>query len=101
MTKLVRLRRRNLVDEPLAVLVAVAGALVAVGSGATPTGSPAWDAIYVFAASAVTIWASASAPWWAGAVACGIGASIALDPIVAMLGAIGFIAGLVVGVQQR
>ena len=30
----------------------------------------------------------------------GIGASIALDPIVAMLGVIGFIAGLVVGVQQ-
>ena len=101
MTEAVRRVHRNRVDVRIASFCATLGALIAVLSGAAPVNAVSGDVILVLSSAWLVIWASASAPWWAGAIACGIGASIALDPVVVTLGAMGFIAGLVVGVQQR
>lgn len=101
MTDSVALVRRNHVDERVALGIAVVGGLLAATAGAKPTGSATIDALLVTLSVAAVVWASASAPWWAPASASGLGAVIAFDPIVALVGAAGFVAGLVIGVRRR
>ena len=59
------------------------------------------DVQFLVAAVGFVTWASASAPWWAGAAACGVGASIAFDPVVVAVGVVGFVLGLRIGVRRR
>lgn len=96
-----RFVRRNRVDERRALGISGVGALLAVFAGASPTGSTLIDIALVFVGAAVVIWASASAPWWASASACGIAAVIALDPVLAVVGSLGFVGGLAVGVHRQ
>jgi len=93
--------RRNRVDERLALAVAAVGGVAAVFAGAEPTGSTIIDALLVFVAVGVAVWASASAPWWAPAAAAGIAAVIALDPLLTGIAAAAFGVGLYIGVKQR
>ena len=97
----VRFVRRNRVDERFAAGAALVAACLALMAPASPTGSPIADGIVVAFAAAGVTWSSASAPWWAVATACGISAAIALDPIVATVAFLGFLAGLHVGVVRR
>ena len=93
--------RRNRVDERIALAVAAVGGVAAVFAGAEPTGSTIIDALLVFVAVGVAVWASASAPWWAPAAAAGIAAVIALDPLLTGIAAAAFGVGLYIGVKQR
>lgn len=97
----VRFVRRNRVNEPVAVVVAASGAVVTVQAGVSPTGSTVIDVVVVALSAFAVIWASASAPWWAGACAAGTAACLALEPGPAIVGAVGFVAGLVVGLVRR
>jgi hypothetical protein len=101
MTEAQRFVRRNRVDERAALAIAALAGLAAVFAGAEPTGSATVDAVLVFASIGAVVWASASAPWWAPTAASGIGAVIAFDPLLALFGAAGFLAGLAVGVRRR
>jgi hypothetical protein len=101
MTEGVPFVRRNRVDERVAASIAVLAGLGAAAAGAEPTGSAMIDVLLVTVSVAAVVWASASAPWWALASASGLGAVIAVDPIVAIAGAAGFIAGLVIGARRR
>ena len=47
------------------------------------------------------MWASASAPWWAPAGAAGIAAVIAFQPILTIVAALAFVAGLFIGLRRR
>ena len=96
-----RFKRRNRVDEPIAAAVALIAGLLAVFAGAEPTGAGVVDFLLITLAAAVVVWAAASAPWWAPALACGVGASTALNPLIAAIGAIGFVGGLMIGVRQQ
>ncbi len=101
MTDQRRFVRRNRVDERWALAIALASGILATFAGASPTGSTGVDAVLVVVSVGFVTWAAASAPWWASAAAAGIGAAIALDPIVALIGAAGFAAGLIVGLRRR
>jgi hypothetical protein len=101
MTEAKRFVRRNRVDERVAIGIAAVSGVIAATAGAEPTGSAGVDAVLVFLSVAAVVWASASAPWWASASACGVGAAIALQPVVAAIGLVGFIAGLVVGLRRQ
>lgn len=101
MTEATRFVRRNRVDEPKAFGIAVLGGLLAAAAGASPTGSTVVDVALVVIFAGAVVWASASAPWWAVTAAAGIGAVIALDPVVAVIGFIGFGLGLWLGVRRR
>lgn len=96
-----RFVRRNRVDEPVALAIAAAFGVLAVLSGARPTGSLAVDIVFVFVGATAVVWAAASAQWWAVAGACGVGAVIALHPLVAAVGALGFLGGLNVGTWRQ
>ena len=96
-----RFIRRNYVVEPAAAAIAAGSALAAAFAGASPTGSATADAIVVFAGVAAVVWAAASAQWWASSTASGIGAAIAVQPVMAIVGALGFFGGLHVGLQRR
>jgi hypothetical protein len=96
-----RFLRRNRVDERNAVGLAAIGGVVAAVSGARPTGFVVIDVVMVFVAVGAVIWAAASAPWWASATAAGVAAAIAIDPLLALVGAVGFVGGLIIGVQRR
>lgn len=101
MNKEVRFVRRNRVDERNAAGIGLLAGIVAVVAGAEPTGSFAVDALLVTLSVTAVAWASASAPWWASAGSVGIAASIALDPIVAGIGAVAFAGALYVGLKRR
>lgn len=101
MSRRTRPVRRNSVSEPAAQAVALAAVLATMLEPSSPVGLGGVDRLVMAVAVWAVVSASATAPWWVGAVACGIGASIALDPIVAALGAVGFVAGLAVGIQRR
>jgi hypothetical protein len=101
MTDAARFVRRNRVDERSAVAIAIVGGLLAGIAGARPTGSSTVDIALVTLFAAITVWASASAPWWAVASACGIGGALALDPLVAAVGFAGFGVGLWIGIRRR
>lgn len=87
------------VDERTAGVIAVVAGLIALLSGAEPTGSPALDVLLVVAPVAAAVWASASAPWWAPAGAAGVATVIAVQPILALIGLAAFLAGLAIGVR--
>jgi hypothetical protein len=93
--------RRNRVSEGRALAIAAGSGALAVVAGAEPTGSPVIDAVLVVAAIGVVTWASASAPWWALATACGVAAVTAFDPLLIVVAAIGFAVSLAVGVRRR
>lgn len=101
MTETSRFVRRDRVDEPVAVGIGIVSGLLAATSGAQPTGSTSIDVLLVVVFVGSVVWASASAPWWAAALACGVGAAIALQPVVAAIGLAGFLGGLFVGAQRR
>jgi len=101
MSRADRFVRRNRVDERYAIAIAVAGGVVVALAGAQPTGMVVWDIILTFTAVAAVVWASASAPWWAPAAAVGVGAVVALDLVIAAIGAVGFVVGLSVGLKRR
>lgn len=101
MTETARLVRRARVDEPLAAGIGIVSGLLAATAGAQPTGSPGVDVFVVVAFVAAVVWASASAPWWAAAAGCGVGAAIALQPVVAAVGLLGFFGGLVIGARRQ
>jgi hypothetical protein len=84
-------------DQRLTATVALVGGVVGAAAGARPTGVGAVDLVVVASAVGAVVWASASAPWWALAAASGIGAVIALDPLLAALGAVGFVCSLLMG----
>lgn len=96
-----RFVRRNRVDERNATAIAVVAGVVAVFSGAEPTGSTVIDWLLIVASVGAVVWASASAPWWAPAGAGGVAAVIAFQPVLALIGALAFVGGLVIGVQRR
>jgi hypothetical protein len=101
MTEPTRFVRRNRVDEAKASLIGVVGGVVASAAGAHPTGAAAVDVVMVALAAGMVTWASASAPWWAVTAAAGIGAAVAVDPLVAVVGGVGFGIGLWVGLRRR
>ena len=101
MTEQSRFVRRNRVDERVAVAIAAVAGIFAAFAGAEPTGNSTVDIVLVVASVGAVVWASASAPWWAPTVAAGVGAVIALDPIVAAVGALGFAGGLFIGLRQQ
>jgi len=96
-----RFKRRNRVDEPVATAIGLIAGLFAVLAGAEPTGAGAVDFLLITLAAAVVVWAAASAPWWAPALACGVGATIALSPLITVIGAAGFVGGLMIGARQQ
>ncbi len=93
--------RRNRVDERYAVAIAAVAGVVAALAGAQPTGAAIVDFLLVALAVAAIVWAAASAPWWAPTLAAGVGLVIAVDPLIALVGAVAFGFGLFVGVRQR
>lgn len=101
MNKEVRFIRRNRVDERNAAGIGLLAGIVAVLAGAEPAGSFVIDAFLVVLSVTAVAWASASAPWWASAASVGVAASIALDPIVAAIGAVAFVGALYVGLKRR
>ena len=99
-TEHVRFVRRNRVDERYAVAIgALAGAAAAVAPAA-PTGRAWVDAILVAASVGFVTWAGATAPWFVVALAGGVAATIALEPLVAVVGFFGFLIGLHVGLYR-
>ncbi|WP_395155242.1 DUF4012 domain-containing protein [Ilumatobacter sp.] len=96
-----RFIRRNRVDERLALSVACGSGLAATLGGARPTGLLVVDSLLVFVTAAAVVWASASASWWALASASGAAAVLAFEPLAAAFGALGFLAGLDVGLWRR
>ena len=96
-----RFVRRNRVDERTALVIGIVGGMLAAASGARPTGSAGVDVVLIFVSATAVVWASASAPWWASASAAGVGAVIALNPILAAIGTLGFAGGLYVGIGRR
>lgn len=101
MTEPKRFVRRNRVDERAALAIALSSGLIAAFAGAAPTGGTVVDVALVVLAVGAVVWASASAPWWASAGACGVGAAIAMQPVVATVGLVGFVAGLSIGIRRR
>ncbi len=91
-------RQRVSAGALLAVIVALAAAGAALAD-ASPTGSPGVDVVLVAVVAGAVTLAAASAPWWASAGAAGIGATVALEPVVWVLGTLGFVGGLAVGVR--
>ena len=100
MTQAERFVRRNRVNERNAAAIGLASGLVALLAGAEPTGSTVIDWLLVVLAVGVVVWASASAPWWAPAGAAGIAAVIAFQPVLAIIAAVAFVAGLWIGVRR-
>ena len=88
-------------DASLVAAVAAAGGVGAVVAGPSPTGSSGVDAVLVFAAAAGSVWAAASAPWWAGVVAAGIAAALAPSWWLIVVAASSGLAGLWIGSQRR
>jgi len=91
---------RSAIDERIAAAVAAVGGLGAAAAGAHPTGRPIIDAILVFCAVGVAVWAAASAPWWALTGVAGVAVVISLDPVVGVLAFAAFVGGLYIGVRQ-
>ncbi len=92
---------RNRVNERNAVAIALVAGLVASLSGAEPTGSTVIGSLLIVASVSAAVWASASAPWWAPAGAAGIAAVLSLQPILALIGALAFLGGLLIGVRRN
>lgn len=82
-------------------MVAFLAACVAVLGPAEPLDSTAASAALIGVGAFVTVWAAASASWWALAVAAGVAAATAFDPVLAALAALAFVAALVIGLRQR
>ena len=91
----------NSVDERTAIAIAAVAGVLAVFSDAQPTGQSIIDAVLIVLSVGAVVWASASAPWWASAGIAGVGAAIAFDPVVAAIGAVAYVGGLVVGIRRQ
>lgn len=93
--------RANRLDERHAIAIALVSGVVAALDGVNPTGSEWVDRPLVGVVVAAATWAAASAAWWAVAAAAGIAAAAAIDPLMTVIGAIGFVVGLWIGLRQR
>ena len=91
----------NPLDERQTAVIALAGGIVAAIADAAPTGSEWVDRPLVGLVVAAATWASASAPWWAVSATAGIAAVAAIDPVLTVIGAVGFVGGLWIGVRRR
>ena len=88
-------------DARLVGGIAVVSAGLMVLAGLAPTGGPALDAVLVFVSAAFVVWASASAPWWAGVVAAGVATAFAPSPGWLIVGLVPLFGGLAVGGTRR
>ena len=88
-------------DARLVALIAIAAGIAAASAGARPTGTPWFDITLVAAASAASVWAAASAPWWAGVVAAAVATAFAPSTALVILGAAATIGGLAIGIARR
>jgi hypothetical protein len=89
------------VDERIVTAIALVAGLVAVFSGAEPTGSTVVDVLVIVGLVAAVVWASASAPWWVPATAAGVAAVVAFQPILVLIGAVAFVGGLMIGARHN
>jgi len=96
-----RRTRANRLDERHAAAIALVSGVVAAFADASPTGSPWVDRPLVGLVVGVVTWAAASASWWAVSAAAGVAAVAAIDPLLTLIGALGFVGGLWIGVRRR
>lgn len=89
------------VDDRSTSVVACLSGAAATLSGASPVGNRPLDAIVLLLVVGVVTWASASAAWWAIALAAGSGALLAVDLWVTLVGAVACLAGYWLGTQRR
>lgn len=99
-----RTRRRNLVrdiDAVIVAIVAVAAGCVAATAGNEPTGRAGPDALLTAATVAAVVWASATAPWWMVVLVGGLGLTLTTDdPVLAVLSAGAVLAGIAIGYRR-
>lgn len=93
--------KRVRVDDRVVAAIALIAGVAAAFSSTSPTGAQPYDAIVLIAAIGAVTWAAASAPWWAAPGAAGAGAIIALQPVVAAVGAVAALLGMWVGTERR
>lgn len=93
--------RQNRIDERSIFAIAIVAGTAAATSGAEPTGATVIDWLLIAASVSAVVWAAASAPWWMPAATAGIAAVIALQPVLAWIGGVAFVGGLIVGLRDR
>jgi hypothetical protein len=93
--------KRRRVNDRTAVPLAVVAGLIAVTSGASPTGTAWSDLVLVVGSVALVTWAGASTPWWTGAALAGLAAAIAGDVALTVIGLAAFVSGLGIGLARR
>ncbi len=90
----------NRVHEGRVALIAVAAAMLAVLSGASPTASTGIDVVVVGFAVGAVVWAAASAPWWTLSLVAGVSAVTAGQIVLTAIGAVAFVGALVIGARR-
>lgn len=91
------------VDDPapppaiarLAWIVAFVAGIGVAAAGPEPTGTAWFDPVLLVVIVAVAAVVSARGPWWLRTGACGLGASLALDPLGVAFGVVGLLVGAV------
>lgn len=96
-----RVIRGNRLDERVVAAVALVSGVAAAFSGARPTGTTVIDVVLVAMAVGVVTWAAGSAPWWALALAAAVASTVAVQPVLTLLGSVAFIGGLWIGLRRR
>lgn len=94
-----RVRRNRITSSDAVVVGVLAGAsgVVAMWSGAAPSGGRLGDVVLTAGVVALVSWAGASAPWWVLAVAAAIATVSATSLLLGVLGAVGFLLAAVTG----
>ena len=96
--------RRNRItraDAHQVAVLAVVAAVLAGWAGCQPTGSGWIDPVLTGLLAALTVWAAASAPWWALASVAGMAAVLTDTWLGALLGLAAAVAALVVGSRRE
>ncbi|MCU1389465.1 MAG: hypothetical protein JWL72_2803, partial [Ilumatobacteraceae bacterium] len=88
-------------DAVAVACIAVLAALWTVQAGPSPTGTTAVDAVLVFLSAVAVVWAAASAPWWAGVVAAGVGSALVSSKPFLLIALCALAGGLAVGLAKR
>lgn len=81
--------------------IATIAAVVAVLGPAAPTGSRAVDVVLIGAGVFAVVLVAGRAPWWSVAVAAGVAAAIALDPVLMIVAVAGLATALWAGSSRR
>ncbi|MFT3853392.1 MAG: DUF4012 domain-containing protein [Ilumatobacteraceae bacterium] len=84
----------------VSAIAAVAAVVAALGPAA-PTGSRAVDVVLIGAGVLALVLVAEGAPWWSPAIAAGVAAAIALDPVLMVVAAAGLAAALRAGSSRR